>query len=109
MSDTDSLSAANALRGETSITVSGRSFILRPSFTALVSAEAELGSLFAMVERASEGSLTVAEITGLLWYCIAPDVRPERDMLGAAVLELGLVEAAKPVRAIFAQVLKGSS
>ncbi|XUU61658.1 gene transfer agent family protein [Erythrobacter sp. HA6-11] len=100
---------ANAARGETAIIVAGETHVLRPSFNALVLAEQELGSLFAMVERASEGALTVAEITGLLWHCMAPEARPERDALGEAVLSMGLVEAAKPVREIFAQVLKGSS
>ncbi len=100
---------ANAARGESSIVVAGKMYLLRPSFNALVIAEQELGSLFAMVERASEGALTMAEITGLLWHCMAADTRPEREVLGEAVLSMGLVEAAKPVRQIFAQVLKGSS
>lgn len=99
--------AANPLRGEAALSVEGRDYLLRPSFQNLVAAEEELGSLFALVERASDGGITLAEITGLLWNCIDGDPRPDRETVGKAVLELGLVGATKPVRAILAQVLQG--
>ncbi len=99
---------ANSQRGESSIVINGQLFLLRPSFEALVLAEEELGSLFAMVERASDGSLTIAEMAALIWHCMPVDTRPERSIVGAQLLSIGLVEAAKPVRTIFAQVLKGS-
>jgi hypothetical protein len=101
--------SANPLRGETRIAIAGREVLLRPSFENLVSAEEELGSLFALVERASGGALTLAEITGLLWHCIATEPRPLRAEVGNAVLDLGLVEATRPVRAILAQVLQGQA
>lgn len=98
---------ANAHRGESTITISGKDHILRPSFTALVAAEEELGSLFEMVERASAGNLRVTEMAALIWHCLPVDSRPDREIVGAALLSMGLVEATEPVRAIFAQVLKG--
>ena len=98
---------ANPIRGEASIALAGRQYILRPSFAALVAAEEELGSLFAMVERASNGVLTGAEMSALIWHCLPSDARPEREQVGEAMMAMGLVEASKPVRAIFAQVLKG--
>ncbi len=104
-----SKAAANPCRGETAIELGEKHYVLRPSFSALVAAEDEFGSLFAMVERASEGSLKVAEIAGLLWHCMPAEDRPDRTAMGDAVLVLGLVEAAKPLRAIFAQILKGSA
>ncbi|MEM8724617.1 MAG: gene transfer agent family protein [Pseudomonadota bacterium] len=100
-------SSANPLRGELAFRVGGEDFILRPSFEALVAAEQEVGSLFALVERAAEGSLTLAEITALLWHCMAHDTRPARDTLGEAILNSGLVEATKPIRAILTEVLQG--
>ncbi|MEM6856817.1 MAG: GTA-gp10 family protein [Pseudomonadota bacterium] len=100
---------ANPLRGEASFSVANRTFVLRPSFENLVAAEEELGSLFALVERASAGSLTLAEITALLWHCLPQTERPERNTVGAAVLALGLVGATVPVRAILAQVLQGDA
>jgi len=98
---------ANTLRGEASFNVAEQEFVLRPSFENLIAAEEELGSLFALVERASAGSLTLAEITGLLWHCLPFENRPARENVGAAVLEMGLVNAAKPVRVLLAQALQG--
>jgi len=100
---------ANPLRGETSITVEGCELILRPSFENLVAAEEELGSLFALVERASGGELTLKEIATLLWHCLPVDQRPDRNALGSVVLDMGLVQAIAPVRAILAEVLKGEA
>ena len=48
---------ANSLRGETELLIGGVAHVLRPSFTALVAAEEELGALFALVERAGAGQL----------------------------------------------------
>ncbi len=101
--------AANPLRGEGEFTVQGRRLLLRPSFENLIAAEEELGSLFALVERASDGGITLAEITGLLWHCTDSNPRPDREAIGKAVLEMGLVGATKPVRAILAQVLQGQA
>lgn len=101
--------AANPRRGEADLVVADKTFILRPSFENLVAVEEELGSLFALVERASDGTLRFSEITALLWHCIVADPRPTRDAVGEAVLEIGLVSATQPVRSILAQVLQGTS
>lgn len=104
-----SAAAANPLRGECEIIIAGKPCVLRPSFEHLVLAEAELGSLFALVERASQGALTLAEMAALLWHCLPPDTRPERAIVGQAVIAMGLVSATRPVRAILAQVLQGEA
>lgn len=103
------IAAANALRGESILAVAGVSYVLRPSFECLVLAEAELGSLFALVERAASGALTLTEITALLWHCLPAEGRPERIAVGKAVLAMGLVGATGPVRAVLAQVLQGEA
>ncbi|MEL6530893.1 MAG: gene transfer agent family protein [Pseudomonadota bacterium] len=97
----------NTLRGEAEFSIGDQRLIIRPNFQALVAAEEELGSLFALVERASEGELTLAEITGLLWHCMECEHRPSRETVGTAVLACGVVAATKPVRAILAQVIQG--
>lgn len=99
---------ANPVRGEASITIAGQTHILRPSFENLVAAEGELGSLFALVERAAAGALTLTEITALVWHCLPSAPRPERTLVGEAVLALGLVRATQPVRAVLAQILEGA-
>lgn len=99
---------ANSQRGEANVLINGQLFLLRPEFESLVLAEEELGSLFAMVERASDGSLTIAEMAALIWHCMPAELRPDRKTVGEELLKIGLVEAAKPIRVIFSQVLKGA-
>ena len=101
--------SANPLRGEASFKIDDKALILRPTFEKLVAAEEELGSLFELVERASRGALTLAEITGLLWHCLSVDERPEREVVGANVVALGLVKATAPIRVILAQALQGKA
>ena len=95
---------ANAVRGEAAIA----GFVLRPSFAALVAAEAELGPLFALVERAAEGRLTLGETVALFWHCLAD--RPEglnREGFGEAVAGTGLAAMAPVLRVLLGQILKG--
>ena len=98
----------NPLRGEASITIEGRQHLLRPTFDALVRAEEDLGPLFALVERAGSGQLRLSEIATLFWHCLAPPAGPTREQVGEAVLSQGLAAAAKPLRALLGEILKGS-
>lgn len=100
---------ANPLRGEAAIIVNGVPRLLRPSFTALVAAEEELGPLFALVERAGKGQLRLAEMTALFWHCLAQPDALSRAQLGDAVLALGLAEAARPLRILLGQILQGQT
>ncbi len=97
--------SANPVRGEASILVGGETIVLRPSFEALVAAEQELGPLFALVERAAEGRLSLAEMAGLFWHCAGGTVARER--LGAAVVEGGLAKATPVLRVLLQQILLG--
>lgn len=100
--------AANSARGEAGLVVGGETLVLRPSFEALVAAEGELGSLFALVERAAEGRLTLAETAGLFWHCVKD--RPEgvtRERVGGAVAELGLSRVAPLLKLLLQQILQG--
>ncbi len=100
--------SANALRGEASLLVGGAEHLLRPSFTALVAAEDELGPLFALVERAAAGQLRLAEMAALFWHCLADRGALTREAVGQAVLELGLAKSAKPLRSLLGQILQGA-
>lgn len=97
----------NSLRGEAAIVIEGTERKLRPSFDALVRAEEELGPLFALVERAGEGQLRLAEIAGLFWHCLADGAGVTREAIGEAVLAMGLAEAAKPLRVLLGEILRG--
>ena len=99
---------ANPHRGEASLQVGGEVLVLRPSFSALVAAEEELGSLFALVERASEGRMALGEIAALFDHLSAG--RPPaitRERLGEAVVEKGLVGISPILKLVLGQILKG--
>lgn len=98
---------SNPARGEAAIHVEGRELVLRPSFDALVRAEEELGSLFALVERAGEGQLRLSEIAALFWFCLAPPGAVSREAMGEAVLAMGLARAAAPLKQLLGQILRG--
>ncbi len=105
-----SVAAANRVRGEAVLAVAGRTHVLRPSFAALVAAEAELGPLFALVERAAGGGLTLAETAALLWHCLAD--RPA-DLsvaaVGEALAAAGLAASAPVLRAVLGQIVQGQN
>ena len=100
--------AANPVRGEAGLSVGGETLVLRPSFEALVAAEEEFGPLFALVERAAEGRLKVAEMAALFWHCAAS--RPEgltRERLGQAIAEQGLANVTPSLKVLLTQILQG--
>jgi hypothetical protein len=99
---------ANQERGEAVLVIAGTPRLLRPSFTALVAAEDELGPLFALVERASAGQLRLTEMVGLFWHCLADRAAIPRGDVGEAVAALGLAACAKPLRVLLAQILQGA-
>jgi len=99
---------ASPVRGEASFVVAGEAILLRPSFAALVAAEAELGPLFALVERAAEGRLGLGEMASLFFHCAAD--RPEgvtRERIGQAIAEGGLARATPALRVLLTQILQG--
>ena len=68
----------------------------------------QLGSLFALVDRAGEGQLRLAEIAGLFWHCLADRGELTRAEVGQAVLDRGLAASAAPLRALLGEILKGA-
>jgi Phage tail tube protein, GTA-gp10 len=60
------MSGINTVRGEVAL----GTFVFRPGYTALVAAENEIGSLFALLERTSDNSVTLTDMMALLWHCL---------------------------------------
>ena len=102
------MSGANPWRGEASLTVAGIPCVLRPSFAALVAAEAELGPLFALVERAADGRIALGEVVALFWHLLdgAPDGLT-REAFGEALLRAGLAALTPALRTVLTQILRG--
>ena len=88
--------------------IAGTPHLLRPSFTALVAAEEELGPLFALVERAGAGQLRLTEMAALFWHCLAARESLTRASVGDAVVAVGLAAATKPLRVLLGQILLGA-
>lgn len=99
----------NPLRGEAMLEIGGTAHLLRPSFTALVAAEEELGPLFALVERAGAGQLRLSELATLFWHCLVRREGLTRETVGEAVVAHGLAACAAPLRVLLGQILKGTA
>lgn len=101
--------SANPHRGEAALDLGEQRFVLRPTFTALVAAEEELGPLFAVVEKASAGQLRLTEMVALFWHCLRDrDDALTRDVLGQMVAEAGLAQCTPALRAVLVQILQGA-
>ena len=87
--------------------VGGAAFLLRPSFAALVAAEGELGSLFALVERAASQGLMLSEIVTLFWHCLVERDGVTREALGDAVVAQGLSRVTPALKTLLRQILSG--
>lgn len=99
---------ANALRGEASLPLDGKSIVLRPTFAALVAAEEELGPLFALVERAASGELKIAEIVALFWHCRHDaDADLTRTAFSEHVAQIGLSVMTPALKILLGQILSG--
>ena len=99
---------ANPHRGEASFVVDGETLLLRPSFQALVAAEEELGPLFALVERAADGKLSLREVAALFDHVSAG--RPKaisRERIGEAIVAAGLADVTPVLRVLLGQILQG--
>lgn len=98
---------ANKMRGETLLSLGARSLLLRPSFTALLAAEAEVGSLFQVLDRAASGDVRLADIGALFWHC-AVDTGCGRSEFEADLLQVGTAALLEAYRlllgAIFGRV-----
>lgn len=99
--------AANPERGEAALVLDGVTHVLRPSFQALVAAEAEIGPLFELVERAASGRLGIAEIAGLFWHCLREPAAIDRAAFGEALVAAGLKALTPALRMLIGQILAG--
>ena len=81
--------------------------VLRPTFTALVAAEEELGPLFALVERAAKGKLKLSEMVALFWHCLVQRDGVLRSDFGELVIAGGLAAATPALKVLLGQILGG--
>lgn len=98
----------NPYRGEANLEVGGETLVLRPSFSALIAAEEELGSLFELVEKAAQGQLLLQHIVALFDHLSKSRAAAiTRERIGDAVIELGLARITPILRLVLGQVMQG--
>lgn len=94
---------ANALRGEVALQLGARNLTLRPSFAALIAAEAELGSLFQLLDRAAAGDVRLADIGPLFWHCVQGEAG-DRQTFEDALLAAGPTSLLDPYRTLLGHI-----
>ncbi|WP_448582473.1 gene transfer agent family protein [Thermaurantiacus sp.] len=100
---------ANPVRGEVALELGERTLCLRPSFSALVQAETELGSLPKLVERAAAGDVRLADAVALFWHCRAEGSWGEdRSAFEEAVARAGLQPLLSAYRALLSAIFSGA-
>lgn len=100
------MTVANPVRGEVTLRLASREFMLRPTFDRLVAAEGELGSLFLLLDRAAAGDVRVGEVEALFWTCLDGAV-PGREEFRLLLAEAGLSLLLPPYRQLLAQLFGG--
>lgn len=96
---------ANALRGEVDLELPGVSVRLRPSFSALVAAESELGSLAALLERAGAGDVRLGDAAALFWHC--SHWEGARAEFEGRLAEVGLARILPVYRSLLVRIFAG--
>ena len=100
--------SANPVRGEVALPLTDGVRLLRPSFSALVAAEAEAGSLFQLLDRAAGGQARIADMGALFWHCLGDrHDAEERQQFETALLAEGVGALLPVYRALLSAVFGG--
>ena len=108
MSAVDTATPANPARGESTLTLAGQPMTVRPSFAALVAAEQQVGPLFALVETAAAGKLTLADTVALIFHCLID--KPSdltQQTLGDEIVQVGIAVLTPVLQTLLGQIIKG--
>ncbi len=90
----------NKARGEVTLSLGGRDWVLRPTFQALCEIESELGEgLIALVRRLAAGSVGVRDVAVIVHAGIKAVEKkpPSYDKVGQMVIEAGIVGLLGPL------------
>ena len=90
----------NKARGEVTLSLGGRDWVLRPTFQALCEIESELGEgLIALVRRLAQGSVGVRDVAVIVHAGIKAVEKkpPSYDTVGQMVIEAGIVGLLGPL------------
>lgn len=95
-------------RGEISLVLAGASFMLRPSFGALMALEAELGmGLLSLAKRFANGDFSLGELAAVISAGIKGAGGEVPSDLGDRIAREGVARLAMPIGAFLAAALTG--
>ena len=98
----------NTARGEVTLKLGDAHYTLVPSYANLVAAEASVGPLFAVIDQASSGKLSVQTLITVLWCCVEPkSATLFHDMFCEACVQAGLSTLTPAFRTLMKQALGG--
>ena len=101
---------ANKERGEVAVSIGGKDYILRPSFSALVEIERRTGqTILEIATNLSAARIGVADLVAVLFSAIKAGQTdwPEYDVLGEMVVKAGVAELIGPVGGFIVSALNG--
>ncbi len=99
---------ANIVRGEVGLSLPSGACVLRPTFSSLVAAEEEVGSLLALLDRAGCGDVRLGDIGPLFWHALRRPVPwVDRGLFEAELVDVGLKALIPAYRQLLASVFGG--
>lgn len=101
---------ANIQRGEVSVTLGGRDYVLRPTFAALAEIESLAGrGLVALAQRFLDRQFGLNDVLAVLGPAIKAGGAKPPEKLGDAVAAAGVLNLAGPIARFLALALSGDA
>lgn len=98
----------NSARGEVALQLGTVTYTLVPSYANLVAAEQAVGPLFAIIDEAGNGRLSLVKLMSVLWCCVEPkSATLFQDVFCEACMKAGLVRLTPVFRMLIEQALGG--
>jgi Phage tail tube protein, GTA-gp10 len=101
---------ANIQRGEVTVTLGGRDYVLRPTFAALAEIESLAGrGLVPLAQRFLDRQFGLADVLAVLGPAIKAGGSKPPENLGDAVVAAGVLNLAGPIARFLAHALSGDA
>ncbi len=98
----------NRARGEVALVLGNTTYTLIPSYANLVAAEHSVGPLFAVIDAAGSGRLSLQSLVTVLWCCVEPKAATLfQDVFCEACMKAGLAQLTPVFRVLMEQALGG--
>lgn len=104
---------ANRQRGEIPVEYSGKTYVARPSFTAISAIEDSCGAIGSVFQEILRGDISIKKTAYILFHSfragMGPANAPNLEKVGDMVTDLGLEGSIQALRDIFTVIVQGPS